>query len=72
MKLKRIVKNIETIWNQQLKPALKESENDFCLGILYDTEKTLSFKKRQGKFLRLDESYNTKKEKAKLKTYYYI
>lgn len=26
-------KNIEAVWNQQLKPALKECENDFCLGI---------------------------------------
>lgn len=60
-------KDIETIWNQQLKPALKESENDFCLGILYDTERLYLFKKQQGKFLRLDESYNTKKEKSQTK-----
>lgn len=32
-------KDTETVWNQQLKPALKESENDFCLAILYDTER---------------------------------
>jgi type I restriction enzyme M protein len=32
-------KDTETVWNQQLKPALKESENKFCLGILYDAER---------------------------------
>ena len=32
-------KDIETVWNKQLKAYLKESERAFCLGILYDTEK---------------------------------
>lgn len=60
-------KDIETVWNQQLKPALKESENDFCLGVLYDTERLYLFKKQQGKFLRLNEGYNTKKETSQTK-----
>ena len=60
-------KDTETVWNQQLKPALKESENDFCLGILYDTERLYLFKKHDGKFLRLNEGYNTKKEKSQTK-----
>lgn len=60
-------KDTETVWNQQLKPALKESENDFCLGILYDTERLYLFKKHEGKFLRLNEGYNTKKEKSQTK-----
>lgn len=60
-------KDVETVWNQQLKPALKESENDFCLGILYDTERLYLFKKQEGKFLRLNEGYNTKKEASQTK-----
>jgi len=60
-------KDIETVWNQQLKPALKESENDFCLGILYDTERLYLFKKQEGKFLRLNEGYNAKKEESQTK-----
>jgi len=60
-------KDIETVWNQQLKPALKESENDFCLGILYDTERLYLFKKQGNKFLRLNNDYNAKKEESQTK-----
>lgn len=60
-------KNVETVWNQQLKPALKESENDFCLGILYDTERLYLFKKQSGKFLRLNEGFNSKKDASTTK-----
>jgi type I restriction enzyme M protein len=57
-------RDIETVWNQQLKPALKESENSFCLGILYDTERLYLFKKQGNYFLRLNEGHNTKKEES--------
>lgn len=60
-------KDIETVWNQQLKAALKESENDFCLGILYDTERLYLFKKQGNYYLRLNEGYNTKKEESQTK-----
>ena len=60
-------KDVETVWNQQLKPALKESENNFCLGILYDTERLYQFKKQGNFFLRLNEGYNTKKEESQTK-----
>lgn len=60
-------KDIETVWNQQLKPALKESENDYCLGILYDTERLYLFKKYKGRFLRLNEGFNLKKEESQTK-----
>lgn len=60
-------KNTEAVWNQQLKPALKESENEFCLGILYDTERLFLFKKQGNLFLRLDEGYNLKKEQSSTK-----
>lgn len=61
---KEYSKNIETVYNQQLKPAMKESESDFCLGVLYDTERLYLFQKKNGNFLRLDESYNLKAEKS--------
>jgi type I restriction enzyme M protein len=60
-------KNNEAIWNQQLKPALKESENEFCLGVLYDAERLYLFKKQNGNYLRLDEGFNLKKEQSATK-----
>lgn len=60
-------KDVETIWNQQLKPALKESEINFCLGILYDTERLYLFKKQGNLYLRLNEGYNTKKDDSQTK-----
>ena len=60
-------KDTETVYNQQLKPAIKESENDFCLGILYDTERLYLFQKKQNTYLRLDESFNLKGEKSTTK-----
>jgi len=60
-------KNTETVYNQQLKPAIKEAEGDFCLGILYDTEKLYLFQKKDNNFLRLDESYNLKGDKSATK-----
>ncbi|MEJ7675390.1 MAG: hypothetical protein WKF59_22450 [Chitinophagaceae bacterium] len=55
-------KDVETVYNQQLKPALKESEREFCLGALYDTERLYLFRKHQNKFLRLSEEFNQKGE----------
>ena len=60
-------KDIETVYNQQLKPAIKESENDFCLGILYDTERLYLFQRKGSNYLRLDESYNLKGDKSTTK-----
>lgn len=60
-------KDTETVYNQQLKPAIKESENNFCLGILYDAERLYLFQKKQSKYLRLDESFNLKGEKSTTK-----
>jgi len=60
-------KNIEMVYNQQLKPAIKESEFEFCLGIIYDTERLYLFQKKNNMFLRLDESYNQKGDKSATK-----
>lgn len=53
-------KNIPEVWDKQLKAYMKESETEFCLGILYDTERLYLFKKHEGKFLRYSDDYNTK------------
>lgn len=58
-------KDTETVYNQQLKPAIKESENNFCLGILYDLERLYLFQKKNDKYLRLDESFNLKGAESK-------
>ena len=60
-------KDVETVYSQQLKPAMKESENDFCLGILYDTERLYLFQRKGNNYLRLDESYNLKGDKSTTK-----
>ncbi len=57
-------KNIESVWSKQLKSYLKESERNFCIGILYDTERLFLFKKTGNKYLRLNDEYNTKGEKS--------
>lgn len=53
-------KNIESVWNQQLKSYLKESERSFCLGVIYDTERMYLFKKLNNKFIRYSENFNLK------------
>lgn len=60
-------KNTEAVWNQQLKPALKECENKFCLGIIYDKEKLYLFKKQDNYYIRFDDGYNLKKEQSNTK-----
>jgi type I restriction enzyme M protein len=60
-------KNTETVYNQQLKPAMKESESDYCLGIIYDTERLYLFQKKNNLYLRLDESFNLKGDKSTIK-----
>ena len=59
---KEDAKDVEKVYNQQLKAAMRESERDFCLGILYDTERLFLFKKQGNKYLRLSEDYNQKGE----------
>ena len=60
-------KETEITYNQQLKPAMKESEAEFCLGILYDSQRLFLFQKKGSFFLRLDESYNLKDTKSSIK-----
>lgn len=53
-------KNVSEVWDKQLKAYMKESEADFCLGVLYDTERLYLFRKYAGKYLRYNDEYNTK------------
>lgn len=57
-------KNVSEVWDKQLKAYMKESEAEFCLGILYDTERLYLFRKYNGKYLRYSEEYNTKGEES--------
>lgn len=56
--------NISEVWDKQLKAYMKESEKDFCLGVLYDTERLYLFRKYNGKYLRFSDDYNTKGEES--------
>jgi len=60
-------KNVETVYNVQLKPALKEVENDFAVGFLYDAEKLFLFKKINNYYLRFDDSLNVKGDESTTK-----
>lgn len=53
-------KNIQEVWEKQLKSYLKESEKEFCLGVLYDTERLYLFKKENDKYIRYNDEYNSK------------
>lgn len=61
-------KDTETVYNQQLKPAMKESEAGYCLGILYDQERLYLFQKKDNRYyVRLDESFNLKGDTSSTK-----
>ena len=51
---------IETYYNQQLKPAMKESEKDFVIGFYYDHEKLWIFQKENSNYSRYDDTKNGK------------
>ncbi len=60
-------KNIEVVYNQQLKPAIKEIEQKYALGILYDTGKLYIFRKKNEKVLRFNETLNKKGDESTTK-----
>jgi len=59
--------DIEKYFNQQLKPAMKESEKDFVIGFYYDAERVWIFQKKNNRILRYDESKNQKGENSGIK-----
>lgn len=60
-------KNIEEVWDKQLKAYLNESRREFCLAALYDTERLYLFRKYNGKFVRYSDEFNLKGESSKTK-----
>ena len=67
IEIKKEDKNIPTAWEKQLKAGMKESERDICFGALYDAERLYLFKRINGKYIRLNDSYNEKKENSSSK-----
>lgn len=59
-------KNIAEVYDKQLKAYMKECENSFCLGILYDTERLYLFKKQGDKYLRYSQEFNQKGDNSKI------
>lgn len=60
-------KDVETVWNKQLKAYLKESERDFSVGVLYDTERLYLFRQHFGKTIRYSDEFNLKGDKSTTK-----
>ena len=59
-------KDIKTVFTSQLKPELKESESNYCLGFYYtDAERLYIFQKKNGTIIRYDESLNLKGDKSR-------
>lgn len=57
-------KDIKTVFTSQVKPELKESESNYCLGFYYDSERLYIFQRKNGSVLRYDESKNQKGDKS--------
>jgi len=65
IEFKRGKDRLETVFQTQLKAALKEPDSPFVLGIIYDKERLLIFQKKNGAISRYDESKNlTQKSKS--------
>src|ERR1017187_9775249 len=62
MEFKRREPNMERVFMRQMKPAMREKEptNAFVLGILYDKERLLLFKREDGRYVRYDPAKNDK------------
>jgi type I restriction enzyme M protein len=61
-------KEIEKVFTGQVKPAMREKDpaGAYILGIYYDTERLYLFQRKNGNFLRYDESKNQKGENSKI------
>jgi len=68
IEFKRDEKEIEKVFTGQIKPALKEKDpaTAYILGIYYDCERLYLFHRRDGLFLRYDESKNQKGKDSKV------
>lgn len=57
-------KDIKDVYTSQVKPYIKESERDYCIGFYYDTGRLHIFQKKNNLVLRYDELKNQKKDKS--------
>lgn len=57
-------KDIKVVFTSQVKAELKESDNHYCLGFYYDSERLYIFQKKNGVIVRYDESKNQKGDKS--------
>lgn len=53
-------KDIRKVFTSQIKPEVKESESQYCLGFYYDRERLYIFQKKNEVISRYDESKNRK------------
>lgn len=58
VEFKRGKDNIDKTFSNQLRPAMKESESPYVLGIIYDMGRLYLFQRKNGQILRYDESKN--------------
>ena len=61
-------KEIEKVFSGQVKAAMREKEpsNAFVLGVYYDTERLYLFQRKNGVYIRYDESKNQKGDNSKV------
>jgi type I restriction enzyme M protein len=62
IEFKRDEREIDQVFTRQIKPAMREKEpsDAYVLGMFYDAGRLLMFHRRNGKYLRYDESLNQK------------
>lgn len=67
VEFKKDDKEIEKVYNGQIKPAMKQKEPaaEYVLGVYYDCERMYLFHRRNGLFLRYDENKNIKGDNSK-------
>ena len=68
VEFKKADKEIDKVYSGQIKPAMREKEPStaYVLGIYYDAERLFLFHRRQGYYLRYDESKNQKGDDSKI------
>lgn len=67
IEFKKSDKEIEKVYNGQIKPAMKQKEpaTEYVLGIYYECERMYLFHRRDGLYLRYDENKNVKGDNSK-------
>ncbi|MCU5325626.1 SAM-dependent methyltransferase [Bacillus cereus] len=66
IEFKRGSQEVQRALSNQIKPAMREKDpsDSFVLGMYYDEEKLYLFQRKDGKYLRYDESKNQKGDKS--------